>query len=156
VANQKTLYMETTTIPANRTIGDITARLVEAGARAIRTEYGEGGKPVALCWSMMIHQMPVFFQMPAKIEPLFKYLRQRRRGYMGAKDLARLQEQAERIAWRQLLRWVEVQLSLIEIGMVEYAQVFLPYVQENEGSTRTVWDVFREQRFKAIEAPKPQ
>jgi hypothetical protein len=39
------------------------------------------------------------------------------------------------------------------MSLTTYAQVFLPYVQESEGG-RTIWDAFKEQRFKQIEAPK--
>lgn len=151
---KKTLHMETTSVPVAKTIGEITALLVEAGARAIRTEYDQAS-PVALSWSMVIYDRPVFFQMPAKVTPVFKYLRSKRSGFVNASQIRNLGEQAARVAWRQLLRWVEVQLALIDVGMVEYAQVFLAYQQEHEGG-RTVWDAFKEHQFKALEAPKPQ
>jgi hypothetical protein len=48
--------------------------------------------------------------------------------------------------------WVKVQMSLVELGMVEYAEVFLPYVQEHPGG-RTMWDAARESQFKALPAP---
>src|SRR5687767_12839049 len=130
MASKQTLYMETTEISSVRTIGEITSLLVRSGARSIRTEYAQGAKPVGLAWSMVIYDRPVYFAMPVKVEPVFKYLRSKKKSYLSAAQVQNLEEQAERVAWRQLLRWVEVQMSLIAIGMVEYAQVFLPYVQE--------------------------
>jgi hypothetical protein len=67
--------------------------------------------------------------------------------------MAALQATAERVAWRQLLMWVKVQMALIQLEMVEFAQVFLPYVQASERG-ETVWDAFKGQRFKQIEGPK--
>jgi hypothetical protein len=64
----------------------------------------------------------------------------------------RVREQAERVAWRQLLRWAQAQLAMIETGMAAAEEVFLPYLQEPSG--RTVYEVFAESRFKALPAPE--
>lgn len=148
----KKLFLQTTQVDANKTVGEITAMLVKYGARTIETIY-DNGKPAGLSWSMMLYNQPVYFRMPAKVEPVYQTMRKRAGGFVGREREQRIREQAERIAWRQLLAWVQVQFSIIELGMVEYAQVFLPYVSAGEG-TSTVWDVFREQKFRAIEAPK--
>ena len=56
-----------------------------------------------------------------------------------------------------MLVWVKLQMALVELGMVEYAQVFLPYVQEQPGG-RTMWEVAAATQFKALPPPseKPQ
>lgn len=136
------LFLETTTVPAAKTIGEITAVLVKSGARTIETIY-ENGRAAGLCWSMMLYDRPVYFRMPAKVDPVYKLLR-KNAGHVSASRDANLCDQAERVAWRQMLAWVKVQMSLVEIGMVEYAQVFLPYV--TDGNT-TVWERFRESRL---------
>jgi hypothetical protein len=36
-------------------------------------------------------------------------------------------EQAERVAWRQWLLWLKVQLALTDVGMTTASEVFFPY-----------------------------
>jgi hypothetical protein len=42
-------------------------------------------------------------------------------------------EQAYRVAWRNILDWVQAQMALLEIGMVEMEEVFLPYMLDRQG-----------------------
>ena len=42
---------------------------------------------------------------------------------------------ARRVAWRQVLRWVEAQLALVETNMVKIQEVFFPYIQTKSGHT---------------------
>ena len=44
-------------------------------------------------------------------------------------------EQAYRVAWRNILDWVQAQMALLEIGMVKMEEVFLPYMQDRQGVT---------------------
>jgi hypothetical protein len=57
-------------------------------------------------------------------------------------------EHAERVAWRHLLRWVQTQLAMVDAGMVQTREVFLPYLQEASGMT--VFEYFENTRFKAL------
>jgi hypothetical protein len=60
-------------------------------------------------------------------------------------------EQAERVGWRQLKRWLEAQLALVETEMVEMREVFAPYLLAEDG--RTLFECLEESRFKALPAP---
>jgi hypothetical protein len=44
-------------------------------------------------------------------------------------------EQAYRLAWRNILDWVQAQMALLDIGMAKMEEVFLPYVINREGKT---------------------
>jgi hypothetical protein len=44
-------------------------------------------------------------------------------------------EQAYRVAWRNILDWVQAQMALLDIGMAKMEEVFLPYVVNREGKT---------------------
>jgi hypothetical protein len=67
------------------------------------------------------------------------------------------QNKARRIAWRQVLRWVEAQLALIETGMVKTQEVFLPYAMVGQnGKRRTMFEVLEEKQFLAISGPAPK
>lgn len=142
---RSSLLFETTEISAAKSLGEITAVLVDAGARSIHTLY-DAGKPAGLQWSMELYGKLIWFSMPAKIEPVYQTLLKQRKGWQDDDAKARIRETAERVAWRQLLMWVKVQMQLIRLRMVEYAQVFLPYVQETP-DTATVWEVFSRQKF---------
>jgi hypothetical protein len=44
-------------------------------------------------------------------------------------------DQAYRVAWRNILDWVQAQMALLEIGMAKMEEVFLPYMQDRQGVT---------------------
>ncbi len=44
-------------------------------------------------------------------------------------------EQAYRVAWRNILDWVQAQMALIEIEMTKLEEVFLPYMVAKSGKT---------------------
>ncbi len=155
-AQKKTLFMETTSIDAGRTAGEITSELVKAGATQVSCEY-DSGKIVGLRWTMNVGNGIRLFTMPARVEPVFKILNGRRKYEHDRRSKAADdRSQAERVAWRQLLRWVQAQLAMIDCGMTEAAEVFFPYMETPHGGT--IFQLFKEQEFKALPAPenKPQ
>jgi hypothetical protein len=134
------LYMETTRISAERTAQEIVILLAEAGATAVLTEYGKDRKIRGLSFKLRVADREVPFSLPVRVEPVFRILQgpQRRSPKRKARLEQKDREQAERVAWRQLLRWIQAQLAMIDSGMVEAAEVFLPYVQVEPG--RTLWE----------------
>ena len=125
-----TLFMETTAIPPEKTAGEITGLLVQSGASQILTEYNGNRQISGLRFILEVKGQKVPFALPARVEPIFKIINGRRkyswdRTTAAAKD----REQAQRVAWRQLFRWVQAQVALIDCGMVDAAEVFYPYVQ---------------------------
>jgi len=151
----KTLFMETTEVPAERTASEISAVLIQAGATQINIAY-EGGEIVGLRWTMRVSGgRELLFRMPARVDPIFKIFQKRRtsqwdRTNKAADDLVK----AKRVAWRQLLRWTQAQLAMIECGMTEAAEVFFPYIQAPTG--RTLFEHFKDTEFKALPAPDVQ
>jgi len=126
--------METTKISPERTASEITGLLVRAGARQLLMEYDKAGKLTGLKFVLEVRGRPVPFALPARTDAVFKYLQDRRKRIRYGSD-AEDRQQADRIAWRQLLRWVQAQIAMIEIGMVEAGEVFLPYVEVEPGVT---------------------
>ena len=148
---KSTLYMETTGIPAGKTAGEITDLLVRSGAKQIATDYNSG-RVVGLRWVLSVPGGgDQVFAMPARVDPVFKKINGRRQ-YNRMSNAVKDREQAERVAWRQLLRWVQAQLAMIDCGMAEASEVFFPYLQTSTGST--VYELFRGQGFKMIAAPE--
>ena len=154
----ETIFMETTKIAPGRSAGQITEALIGAGATQIATDY-KNGKIVGLRWTMAVEGQDLLFSMPARVTPVFellkKRLQQRRTFSPSPADLIQLQEKAERIAWRQLLRWVQAQVAMMEIGMVKAREVFLPYWRPG-GNDSTLFELLENNRFKALPAPGEQ
>ncbi len=147
----KTLFMETTKIAPEKTATEITARLVQAKARQIVLDYDANGKATGLRFVIEVDGCQVPFGLPVRVDPVFKIMNGRRKTARISHTVAD-REQAERVAWRQLLRWVEAQLAMIETGMVRTEEVFLPYAIQRDG--RTLFQVFQEHQFKALPAPE--
>lgn len=150
---RKTLYMETTSIDVQKTAGEITSQLVNAGASSVNTDY-VGGKITGLRWAMKINGQDSIFDMPARVEPVFNILHGRRPDNWKKSDYAYAdREQSERVAWRQLLRWVQAQLAMIDTGMVKPEEVFLPYLYD-PASKQTLFQRMQQTHFKQLEGPK--
>lgn len=129
------LYMESTKIPAERTAQEIGALLAQAGATAVLTEYGKDRKITGLSFRLHVGDREVPFSLPARIEPVFKYLQKQRAPQWRIKKEQEDRIQAERVAWRQILKWIQAQLAMIDTGMVQAGEVFLPYVQTAPNQT---------------------
>ncbi len=156
----KTLHMETTKIPPEKTAQQVATLLGQAGACAVQTEY-KNRKVVALSFTIeintgshstpQIHAMP--FRLPIQVDPLFIIFQGRRSRYKRSTFTEQDQAKAERVAWRQILRWVEAQLALIEIGMVKMEEVFLPYMQV--GINETFYQRLAANSFQQLLPPPP-
>lgn len=144
---KKTLYMETTEIAASRTASEIVAELVKAGAIQINTEYANG-EITGLRWIMRIGGNDALFAIPARVAPVEKILLRRRSGHVDNAAKSKIAEQARRVAWRQLLRWTQAQLAMVECGMTEAAEVFFPYLQTPAGVS--LFDTFKDQGMKML------
>lgn len=135
MSNKKPLYMETTEIPAERTAAEVSSVLVRAGATSVSVRY-DRGKVTGMSWTMRVGPTELPFRMPARIEPVYKLLLSRRSDrYPDNATKARVLAQAERVAWRQLLRWCQAQLAMIKVGMAQRAEVFMPYIEQPDGTT---------------------
>jgi hypothetical protein len=143
--------METTRIAPERTVGEVTSELVRAGASQISTDYKDG-KLVGLRWIMRINGVDALFDMPARVEPVMKLFLDRRSDkgrWINANEKAELRLKAERVAWRQLLRWCQAQNAMIESQMVQPSEVFLAYLV-NPSTNQTLFQHMMETRFKAL------
>jgi len=142
------LYMETTEIPPERTIAEITRLLVDKGATGIASKYA-AGQVAAVMFEMQIGGRPVPFKLPCRTEAVFKTLQSRRAPAYRRRSEALDQARAPRVAWRQMLRWVQAQMALVETGMVQIEEVFLPYLALQGG--RTLYEKVAADQFLQLE-----
>ena len=61
-------------------------------------------------------------------------------------ELAR-KRQSTWVAWRILKDWIEVQLALLDTGMVELEEISLPYLLQGD---QTLYHALREGKFRAL------
>jgi hypothetical protein len=117
----------TTKVSVEQTINDLQKILSKAKANAILTEFGVDGLPSALSFRVDLNGKEIHFRLPVDVAGVTGALR-RDREY-------RDDAHARRVAWRIVKDWCEAQMALIQAGMADLAQVFLPYAQMDTGET---------------------
>jgi hypothetical protein len=141
----------TTTVSADKTIGEIQAKLARAGARQIMHGYDSNGNCCELSFRIPTKFGEISFLLPANVEAVEKVLIKHRVRHRYSQPGDR--ERATKVGWRILKDWVEAQLALIETGMVTIEQVFLPYAQDERG--RTIYEALVEKKFTGLALPAP-
>jgi hypothetical protein len=131
----ESIFMGTTEVPVHRTIGEVQSALVRAGAKRISQNYNQTGDITGMVFSL---ELPgpklVHFDLPVRTERIFQKLQStRKKVNASAKTVDN--ETAHRVAWRQLLRWVEAQLAMVDTGMCQAHEVFMPYAIDGQGRT---------------------
>lgn len=87
------------------------------------------------------NQIPI--KLPVKIDDCLEVLQREKKA--GSRNIKATREQAERVAWRILKDWIEVQMALLDIEMVKLEEVFLPYIVDQAG--RTLFEKLEEKQF---------
>lgn len=141
---RKTIFMETTRINAERTTSEIQSILAKYGAGAILFEF-EGCKISAVSFKYKVENKEIAFRLPCRWQSLETVLRQSQK---NPKSGDTYETWARRVAWRQVLRWVEAQFALVETGMVKVYEVFLPYAQTKSG--RTIFENIEHNNFRML------
>jgi len=134
----------TTKVPAAKTVAEIEARLARAKAEAILKEYDSDGIVTALSFRIRTEFGVLTFLLPADIQRVYQVIVRDKR----IPPSLRTKEQAGRVAWRIVKDWLEAQMAMIEAGLVDLEQVFLPYAQDATG--RTLYELMRERKFQPL------
>lgn len=141
------IYMETTKISVEKTVSEIQLLLVASGATGVMIE-SKGGQIEAVFFRVTFLDRDIPFRLPCRWEPIYKRLGSRLKKIRQGKE-EEMKEQAKRVAWRQILRWVEAQLALVETDMVKVQEVFLPYVQSGIAG-QTLYEQIENKQFSMI------
>jgi len=131
----------TTSIAAEKTVGEMQAMLAKAKASAVLSEYSNGIIS-ALSFQVQSPSGVLSFRLPCDVQKVYQVIVRDRK--LPAR--LRTKEQAARISWRILKDWLEAQLALINVGMVDMQQVFLPYMQTANG--KTIYERLADQNFQ--------
>lgn len=136
--------MASTKIDCGKTAGEIMQLLSKFGATKILTLY-ENGEITGLSFMISRNKKELPFKLPIRWQPVLKAMendRQTPRSFYNP-------EQAHRVAWRQIKRWIEAQLALLEVNMVELEEIFMPYLMVNQ--EETFYEKLAKNNFKQIE-----
>lgn len=121
----------TTSVAAEKTMGEINGLLAKAGARKIATDYDEDGEPSGLTFALEGPDGFAAFALPVRAERVLQVLTKDR----GVPGKYKNIEQARRVAWRIIKTWLVAQLAIIETSMVTVEEVMLPYMVSTDGQT---------------------
>ena len=138
----------TTTVDAFKTVSEIEYILMKHKARSIMKDY-DGERIIGLSFLIDtdVRQVPV--RLPVRIDECFEVLKKEKKNSPRS-NIKATREQAERVAWRILKDWVEAQMALLDIQMVRFEEIFLPYIETQNG--RTIYEQLEEKQFLLEEA----
>lgn len=149
----KTLFMESTEITADKTITEIEAVLIHYGATSVLKEY-VGGVVDAVAFKIQVGNADIPFRLPCRWQAIAEIFVKRKSGKwgytVGPETRKACADKGRRVAWRQILRWVQAQMALVETSMVTVDEVFFPYLLTKGG---TVYEIHRDNQLK-LEAPR--
>ena len=123
----------TSKVNVYESLGEIQAALAANGARRIMVEYDAKGQPTGVTFGIETPAGPRAFCLPANVEGV--------RAVMARQKVKDDNGQAERTAWRNVRDWVLAQAAIIEAGMVQIEEVFLPYMTDSSG--RTLYQLYQ-------------
>ena len=133
----------TTTVDAFKTVSEIEYILMKHKAKSIMKDYdGETITGLSFLIDTGVQQIPV--RLPVKIDECLEVLKKEKREN-PRKQIKDTRQQAERVAWRILKDWVEAQMALLDIEMVRFEEIFLPYIETNNG--QTIYERLEERQF---------
>lgn len=132
----------TTTVDSFKTVSEIEYILMKHKAKSIMKNYdGESITGLSFLIDTGTQQIPV--RLPVRIEECLEVLKREKEN--GTKNIKATREQAERVAWRILKDWVEAQMALLDIQMVRFEEIFLPYIEISDG--QTIYEKLEEKQF---------
>lgn len=155
---KKTLFMETTEVTPEKTAGEILGLLGSTPmVRRVTSSYSDTGEITGIAFGIQMGPLEHFYELPARVEPVYEALC-KKKGVNPDWNLKEtpLKAQAKRVAWRQLLRWTQAQLAMIETGMVAPQEVFQPYllIHTPDGRKGTMYQLWIENELKQLPAPE--
>ena len=134
----------TSTIPAHKSISKIEALLVECGASNIIKNYGPEGELSSISFRANVQGNWLSFQLPARVNAVFDIFKKQHPQTYKAK----LQDQANRTAWKIIYDWVQIQMTMIKLEQAEFLEIFLPYVWNG---TETFFSRVKGSDFKLLQ-----
>ena len=138
----------TTSIKAEKTVGEIQGMLARAGALQVLFDF-DGPVVSAISFRLEHDGAMVSFRLPANISSIYVVLQRDD----GVPRRLKTTEQAAKVAWRIIKDWLRAQLAIVEAEQAEMVEVFLPYAQ-NPATGQTLYKQLEQGGFKMLTAPE--
>lgn len=124
-----------------KTAAEIEGLLILNGAKSIQKDISDGKiTAIKFLVDTAIGEVPI--SLPVRVSAAYEILKQQKKKNPRIKaDL----EQAERTAWKCLKDWVDAQMALIQLGLANMDEVFMPYIIDRNGNT--LYEIAKERRF---------
>lgn len=132
----------TTEVDASKSAAAIGELVRKYGARQFGMTYDDEGDPASVYFVVPVEDLgEVPVQLEAKVEPITDRLDTR----LSRKSRKEHRAQAMRVAWRQMLAYVEMMLEFVENGQRPFHEAFMADVMVYDGtSQRRLADVYRD------------
>ena len=142
----------TTAVTWQKSVQEIVAFLIAAKATTIMQEFDGAGYVTALAFKAMTAGGEMAFRLPVDVQRTHAVLVNEFRARRIARRFANDIGHSRNVAWRILRHWAEAQVALIQIGLANVEQVFLPYAQNAAG--QTLYEALVEQKFSGLTLPE--
>lgn len=138
----------TTKKDAAASANEIGERVRKYGAKQFGVRFGDDGEPVALHFIVDVDGVG---EVPVQLEAQVEALTDRLDTHRSRKSRKAHRRQAMKIAWRQLLAYVEMMLEMVENGMKPFHEAFMSDVVIWDGSEhRRLGEVYRDAGGKLL------
>jgi hypothetical protein len=139
----------TTSIKIEKTIMEIENILSSHGASRIMKMYTEG-IPSAVAFSFILNpntdkMHELNFKLPMREDKIFQVFKNQHREGIIPNKLCNL-EQARRTGWRIIKDWIDSQMALLEIEIVKFEEIFLPYMYDIQ-KDQTMFEKLQDKKF---------
>jgi hypothetical protein len=136
--------------------------LIRCGVRGIMKEYRDDGRVSAVTFQADVEGKKLAIRLPANEAAVTDMLWKdyagedydnrndtivAHRANIKKKRRADFIEQGERTAWKIVQDWVEVQMSMVQMGQVELLEVFLSYVYDGR---KTYFQSIKDRKYVAL------
>lgn len=132
-----------TTVDEYKTVAEIEQMLVKHGAKSIMKSY-EGEDVTSLSFLIDTGNGNIPVKLPVRLDDVLQVLTEQKKAHPKA-NIKATREQANRVAWRILKDWIEVQMALLDMQMVKFEEIFLSYIETADG--KTVYEKLEEKHF---------
>jgi len=140
-------YMGSTKISPEKTASEIQQLLGKNGAQRILFEY-DSGEIIGISFSKNINSREIAFRVPIRWQECLQAMLDD----PSTPDHYCKEDQAQRTAWRNALRWLQSQFAFMSTRMVKLEEIMLPYAQTETG--KTLFEQLAEKGFKALPSPE--
>ncbi len=133
----------TTTVEAYKTVSEIEQMLVKHGAKSIMKQFDDGMiTSLSFLINTGVNDIPI--KLPIRVDDVLQVLIEQKKMHPKA-GIKATKDQANRVAWRILKDWIEVQMALLDIEMVQFEEIFLSYIETAGG--KTIYEKLEEKHF---------